>query len=497
MKKTLPTLFLSWLLFCLPLLALAGIEQPPALNGQWKGPLKVPGGQLTLIITLVPLSNGTYYAALDAPQQRINRMPAEVTLKGTDIVISIEQAGSKFVGKVKDAGATFQGTWTQPGLTAPLTLTRMKATPQPVATGKPRLTPPYREEEIKFLNTQANIALAGTLTIPAGPGPFPAVVLLSDNGPQNRDVEQQDYRMFGSLADHLTRRGIAVLRFDDRGVGKSQGNNLSATTAELVGDAQAAMVFLRAKPLIDQRYIGLVGHGEGANVALLAAAEQQPATPAFVVSLSGYGILGRDVILRQQLEIMRLIGSNPAQVKAALELHKEMVEIIRQTPNDNQARGKVAATLRFNNTDLDPHMARARAVQLTSPWSRYFLDFDPTRTLAAVKCPVLLLGGGNDLQVDPSQNISPLKKALKSASVESQKLAGVNHWYQPEMKDWPLVNGEQQPVFSPKALTTIREWIFDNTERPRPLPASATDVKAATSSAKGPRKAPKTAQASR
>ncbi|UPL49479.1 alpha/beta hydrolase family protein [Hymenobacter sublimis] len=493
MKKTLPALFLLWLLYWLPLTLLAAGD-PPTLNGQWKGPLKVPGGQLTLIITLVPLSNGAYYAALDAPQQRISRMPAEVTLKGADITVSIEQAGSKFVGKVKDGGTTFQGTWSQPGLTAPLTLTRLKPATQPVAASKPRLTPPYREEDVKFLNTKADLALAGTLTIPAGPGPFPAVVLLSDNGPQNRDVEQQDYRMFGSLADHLTRRGIAVLRFDDRGVGKSQGNHFTTTTVDLVSDAQAAMVYLRAKPLIDQRYIGLIGHGEGANVALLAAAEQQPATPAFVVALSGYGIPGRDVILRQQVEIMRLIGSNPAQVKAALELHKEMVEIIRQTPNDNQARGKVAATLRFNNTDMDPHMARARAVQLTSPWSRYFLDFDPTRSLAEVKCPVLLLGGSNDLQVDPSQNMGPLKQGLKNAKVKSAKLAGVNHWFQPEMKDWPLVNGEQAPTFSPKTLTTVREWIFENTERPQPLPTS--DTKTATTP-KPTKRAPKSAQASR
>ncbi|WP_460615126.1 alpha/beta hydrolase family protein [Hymenobacter seoulensis] len=493
MKKRIPSFLLVWLLCCLPCLALAAGTPPLVLNGQWKGPLKVPGGQLTLIITVVPLSNGSYYAALDAPQQRISRMPAEVEIKGLDISISIEQAGSRFVGKIKNNGTQFQGTWTQPGLSAPLTLTRMAPTKAVASTEKPRLTPPYREEEVMFTNQQAQIRLAGTLTTPAGPGPFPAMVLLSDNGPQNRDVEQQDYRMFGMLADYLTRRGIAVLRFDDRGVGKSQGNN-SSTTAELVGDAQAAMVFLRNRPLIDQRYIGLLGHGEGANVALLAAAEPAPTTPAFVVSLSGYGLTGRDVIMRQQLEIMRLIGSNPSQVKAALELHKEMVEIIRQTPNDNQARGKVAATLRFNNTDLDPHMARARAVQLTSPWSRYFLDFDPTRTLPAVKCPVLLLSGSNDLLVDPRQNIGPLKKGLKNAKVKSMRLSGVNHWFQPEMKDWPLVNGEQQPTFSPKALNTVREWVFDNTTQPLPLP---TSEKPAPSSRFSLRKTTKTVQASR
>ncbi|MBT2557847.1 alpha/beta hydrolase [Hymenobacter sp. ISL-91] len=447
---------------------------PPKLNGQWAGLLQVPGGKLKLIITLVPLSNGSYYAALDAPQQRISRMPATATVKGADITVSIEQAGSRFVGKVLKNGATLQGTWSQPGLKGSLTLTRLAA-PKPAAVaGKPRLTKPYREEEVSFYNKQAQLRLAGTLTTPAGPGPFPAVVLLSDSGPHDRDVTEQDYRLFGSLADQLTRRGIAVLRFDDRGVGQSQGSHFNTTTADVVSDAQAALLFLRTRRLLDARYLGLLGHGEGANVALLAAAEPAPATaPAFVVALAPYGVPGRDIIQRQQLEIMRLIGSNPAQVKAALALNQEMIRIIRQTPNDNQARGKVAGLLRYHNTDLDPHMARARAVQLTSPWSRYFLDFDPVRTLPAVKCPVLLLGGTTDLQVATSQNLPPLKKGLRNSATTALRLPGVNHWFQPEMKDWPVVNGEQQPVFSPKALTEIREWVFSKTERPQPVATGA------------------------
>ncbi|SDY90703.1 alpha/beta hydrolase family protein [Hymenobacter psychrophilus] len=467
MKK----LFLFFLLFSFVFSPVWAAE-PPKLNGQWAGPLKVPGGELKLILTIVPLTNGSYYAALDLPQQRISRMPATATVKGTDITVSIEQAGSRFEGKILKNGTTLQGTWSQPGLKGPLTLTRLKATKPAAVAGKPRLTPPYREEEVSFYNKDAQIRLAGTLTTPAGPGPFPAVVLLSDSGPHDRDVAEQDYRLFGSLADHLTRRGIAVLRFDDRGVGQSQGSHFNTTTADVVSDAQAALVFLRSRRLFDARYLGLLGHGEGANVALLAAAESGPAAPAFVVALAPYGVPGRSIIQRQQLEILRLIGSNPAQVKAALALNQEMISIIRQTPNDNQARGKVAGLLRFNNTDLDPHMARARAVQLTSPWSRYFLDFDPTRTLGQVACPVLLLSGADDLQVAANQNQTPLRKGLKSTLVTSRRLAGVNHWFQPEMKDWPVVNGEQQPVFSPKALTEIREWIFKHTERPKPAPTT-------------------------
>ncbi|RFP65382.1 alpha/beta fold hydrolase [Hymenobacter lapidiphilus] len=472
MKKML-LLFLLFSLVVSPIWA----AEPPKLNGQWAGPLKVPGGELKLILTIVPLSNGSYYAALDAPQQRISRMPATATVKGLDVTVSIEQAGSRFVGKILKNGTTLQGTWSQPGLKAPLTLSRLEA-PKPAAVaGKARLTPPYREEAVSFYNKEAQIRLAGTLTTPAGPGPFPAVVLLSDSGPHDRDVTEQDYRLFGSLADHLTRRGIAVLRFDDRGVGQSQGSHFNTTTADVVSDAQAALVFLRTRRLLDTRYLGLLGHGEGANVALMAAAEPTPAAPAFVVALAPYGVPGRDIIRRQQLEIMRLIGSNPAQVKAALNLNQEMIRIIRQTPNDNQARGKVAALLRFHNTDLDPHMARARAVQLTSPWSRYFLDFDPLRTLSAVKCPILLLGGTDDLQVATSQNLPPLKKGLKNSAARALRLPGVNHWFQPPMKAWPVVNGDPQPVFSPKALDEIREWVFRKTERPQPAPTTGEQPK--------------------
>lgn len=452
MKKTLR--FLFFILFLLPY-SLRAADAP--LNGQWQGPLAVPGGSLDLLITLVPLSNGSYYAALDVPKQKISRMPVEVELKGSDITLKIDQAGSSFTGQVLEDGRVLKGTWQQPGLTAPLTLER-RAMPTASATALTRLTPPYREASIKFTNPAANISLSGTLTVPAGPGPFPAVVLVSDSGPQERDAAAQDYRMFGMLADYLTRRGIAVLRFDDRGVGESGGRYFTTTTPDLVTDAQAAMQYLRAQPLINHREIGLLGHGEGANVALLAAAQPQP--PTFVVALAGYGQPGREVLLHQQLEIMRLIGADQMQVKAAIELYERMVTIIRQTPNDNQARDKVASTLLLNNTNIDPTMARARAVQLTSPWSRYFLDFDPLRSLSDVRCPVLALNGTDDLQVGAATNLPLLQKGLKdNHDVTVKKLSGVNHLFQPDPQEWPLVNGQQQATFSPKALETIREWI--------------------------------------
>ncbi len=444
--------------------------KPAPLSGQWKGPLKLLGGEIAVIITIVPLTNGTYYAALDAPQQRISRMPVEVELHGTDLKLRIEQAGSSFAGKVLDNGARLSGTWSQPGVTAPMVLTRAVAAGPAVA--KFKATPPYRETEVSFPNPVSRQRLGGTLLVPAGEGPFAAVVLLSDLGPQHRDVDVSGYRMFGQLADYLCRRGIAVLRFDDRGVGKSGGSFASATTADFVTDAQAALAFLRTRPLVSAHRVGLLGHGEGANVALLAAAAPGRA-PAFVVSLAGYGQPGYDVLLRQQGEIMRLIGAEPAQVKAAQDVYQHTVSIIRQTPDNATARTKVAAVLSSTNTGLDAGMARARATQLTSPWSRFFFDFDPQARLDKVPCAVLLLNGTADLQVSARHNMVPLQKALRRArrTVAAYKLPGVNHLFQPLPTQWPMVNGVQQPTFSPDGLKLIHSWVALETRLPgAPLP---------------------------
>ncbi|MBF9236436.1 alpha/beta fold hydrolase [Hymenobacter sp. BT683] len=434
------------------------------LNGQWKGPLKLLGGQITVIITMVPLTNGTYYAALDAPQQRISRMPVEVELKGNDIKLRIEQAGSSFVGKVLEGGAKLSGTWTQPGVKAPMLLQRAVGS-QPTAAAPFRPAPPYRVTEVSFQNPTSKQHLGGTLTVPAGEGPFPAVALLSDLGPQGREVEVAGYRMFGQLADYLTRHGIAVLRFDDRGVGQSSGTYANATTADLVTDAQAALAFLRKRPLIAPQRVGLLGHGEGGNVALLAAMASRQA-PNFVVSLAGYGQPGFDVLLRQQGEIMRLIGSDAAEIKAAQDAYQRLVAIVRQTPNNELARAKLATVLSSTNTGITVAMAHARAVQLTTPWSRYFFDFNPLNQLSKVDCPVLLLNGTSDLQVSAKRNMTSLRRGLHSAngSVTAYRLDGVNHLFQPAPAQWPLVNGVQQPTFSPDALKKINEWVAVKTK---------------------------------
>ncbi|GAA4001098.1 alpha/beta fold hydrolase [Hymenobacter fastidiosus] len=428
------------------------------LGGQWKGQLQVPGGSLGLVITIVPLTNGSFYAALDVPQQKISRMPVEVEMKGNEVALRIEQAGSRFTGKLTPDTGTLNGTWQQPGLTGPLVLTRTNT----AVTTAPRfkVAPPYRQDDVIVPNKVAKLRLGATLTMPQGNGPFPAVVLVSDSGPQDRDAEQEEYRLFGQLADYLTRHGLAVLRYDDRGLGKSTGTYSSATTADLVTDAQAAMGYLRAHYRVDKKQVGIVGHGEGANIALLAA--RLPKGPDYVVSLAGYGLSGQEVLRRQQVEIMRLIGANPAQVDAALKMEDRLVEVVRQTPDNALARAKVGVLLRQSNANIDPDMARARAMQLTTPWYRYFVDFNPQSSMTGVKCPVLALNGAADLQVTAGKNLSALNRALKASGnrkVTVQKLPGVNHLFQSDPAKWPVFEGQPKPVFSPEALKIMHGWI--------------------------------------
>ncbi|UOQ97963.1 alpha/beta hydrolase [Hymenobacter sp. 5317J-9] len=439
----------------------AAVADIPPLDGLWKGQLKVPGGQLEVIFRFVKLTGGEYFATLDVPLQKVSRMAVKTEVKADTVRLFAEEANSRFIGKVSADGKQMVGTWQQPGFKVPMTLT-FSALPAMNAKNV-RLTPPYREEEATFSNLSVNTRLSGMLTIPAGPGPFPAVVLLSDAGPQDRDGTVGDFAPLGLLADYLTRRGVAVLRFDDRGVGKS-GGTPAVTTADLVSDAQAGLNYLRTRPEIDLAHLGLVGHGEGGNVALLAAA--QPLPPAFVVTLAAYGLPGRDIVVQQQATTLRTLGTETAQIEAATKRQQAMLEIIRQTTDNAQAQAIVANMLKQNNAAIDNATAQSSAAEMTSPRYRYFLAFNPVEKLSAVTCPVLLLNGMSDLTINADANLNALKNGLgKNKAVTVKKLQGVNHLFQPEQGKWPVINGQPQPNFSPEAEETIREWIVAQTKK--------------------------------
>ncbi|WP_460620845.1 alpha/beta hydrolase family protein [Hymenobacter tenuis] len=497
-----------WLLACW--LVLPGVAQAQAINkysleGEWKGPLTVPGGSLPIQFIVTELASGNRFAVLNVPLQRIDRIPTAVAQNGDTVIFYAEQVGCQFKGQRSADGKQLVGVWTQPGFKASLTLAFVAPPPSPPKTF--RFPPPYRVEEVVVPNLVDKLSLSGTLTIPAGQGPFPAVALLSDWGPQNQDGQVGNYKLLGGLADYLTRRGIAVLRFHDRGVEKSGGQDAAASPDDRVHDAQAALDYMRTQPLLDTQHLGLIGHGEGGNVALLAAARPNP--PAFVVALAAAGLSGSEVLAsqpalgfpaamadsalqtlarqyqqnqtatQQQVEKMRADGANAAQIQIYLDqqrlrqkadekkrldaLQKKqraMVELVRQNPDDQAARAAVAKALRQNLPSLPDSIYAAGATWLTSTWARSYLRFYPQRELEAVQCPVLLLHGTNDLQISANENLPLLEKGLKNnRQVQTRRLEGINHLFQGSPTEWPLIDGQPSPVFSAAGLDAIRNWI--------------------------------------
>ncbi|QIX61691.1 alpha/beta fold hydrolase [Hymenobacter lutimineralis] len=490
-----------------PAPAASGASARLRLEGQWQGPLPVPGGKLEVRIAITELANNAYFASLDVPQQRLNRVPMEVLVKGDTVTFTSAEVGCRFVSRRLPDGPQLTGQWEQPGYKTALTL---RYSPLPPPPKNFKFQPPYRIEEVT-ISVSDGTQLSGTLTTPAGEGPFPAVVLLSDMGLQTRDAPFVDYNLFGSLADYLTRHRVAVLRFDDRGTGRSTGDSRQITTPLRVQDAQAALNFLRTRPLLDVTRLGLLGHGEGGNVALLAAA--QPLPPAFVVSLAATGVVGREHLayqqalgradgqpdtaqaaearrqeiaqqdIRRQAEKMRATGANSAQietflaqqqmrqrsaqkkqVEANLKKQQTLIDVVRQTADNTQARAILENMLRQFYPEMPAAQVLSTAEWMTTPWYRYYLDFSPLQGLGGVRCPVLLLHGTEDAQVNPATNLPPLEKALKNnGDLTTKRLEGVNHQFQPPMVEWPLVGGQSQPVFSPLALETIHDWILPPT----------------------------------
>ncbi|AYA36187.1 alpha/beta hydrolase [Hymenobacter oligotrophus] len=450
-------LLLSGLLLLLSPVRAADNPTPPrSLDGLWKGPLKVPGGQLEVIFRLVKLTGGQYFATLDVPLQKVSHMAVHVDVRNDTVVFFAEEAASRFSGRLSPDGQQLTGQWHQPSYEVPMLL--RYAPPATAPGGKVRLTPPYREEEVAFANAGAAVRLGGMLTVPPGPGPFPAVVLVPDAGPLDRDATVGEYRPMGALADYLTRRGIAVLRCDARGVASSEGTP-NPTLAERVADVEAALNYLRTRREVDFARLGVLGHGEGGNVALLSAT--RALGPAFVVALAAAGLPGQEMAVAQQKRLLQSIGLEAAQVATVVQRQQLMLDVIRQTPDNQQAQAMVVNMLRQSNTALEPAAAQAAAAELTSPRYRFLLGFDPAPLLVAVKCPVLLLNGTADVSVDAETNLAALSKGLRgNHAVTVKKLPGVNHGFQSDPAEWPIVSGERRPVFSPVAQEQIRAWII-------------------------------------
>ncbi|WP_086594251.1 alpha/beta hydrolase family protein [Hymenobacter crusticola] len=473
------TVLAGLLSYLLPFCASATLLAPPAspnVGGRWAGNLRLPSGtQLTLIVNIKDNNAGRRTATLDVPTQNAQGVLVDrVDVRADSVLLTASQIKASFAGRLTGDGRQIDGRWQQNGAKLPLVFQRATSTTTagPKRPQEPAPPFPYREEQVRFASKDPGVQLAGTLTLPTGAGPFPAVVLLSGSGAQDRDESIFGHHPFRVVADYLTRRGIAVLRFDDRGVGQSGGNATTATAADYAKDAQGALAFLRSRPGLNPKQLGLIGHSEGGTAAIAAAGQAQG--PAFLVLLATPGVPGIDVLSRQAMDQARLKTKDPKVLASTEQRQRNMLMIVQQTQNNVQAQQQIIKVL-TPSVALPPDMAEqihkaaeAQAVMATSPAFRHILADNPQKTLPAVKCPVLALNGSKDLQVASAVNLPAIEKTLKGSGnrdVTTQELAGLNHMFQTASTGATTEYGQIEETFSPIALQSIGDWLTQRTKR--------------------------------
>jgi uncharacterized protein len=326
---------------------------------------------------------------------------------------------------------------------------------------------PYVERQVTFRSPAAGIRLAGTLALPAGGGPHPAVVLVAGTGPQDRDATVAGHRPFLVLADHLVRHGIAVLRFDERGVGASGGSHASASTPDFAQDAAAAVAWLATQRDIDGARIGVIGHSEGGMVAPMVAS--QSARVAFLVLLAAPGLPMREIGVRQAAAVARAEGAAAADVAARVQLSSSILALFRDDlpPDVLQARARPVLEAGFAGIGLDA-AGRQREVEralahYASPWAQFALRHDPAPVLRSVRVPVLALNGGLDVQIEAGPNLAAIAAALRdggNARVTVRELPGLNHYFQTARTGGISEYGRIPETFAPAALTAISDWVL-------------------------------------
>lgn len=431
-----------------PAIAMAQIAP---IAGDWYGTLDA-GVKLPLVFHLQP--DGT--ATVDSPAQKVAGLKATAILAGDQLTLTLTAPAASFEGKVAGDRKSISGQWLQNGGQLPLKLER---TPQAVVAPKRPQTPqppfPYRAEEMTYTNPASGLTLAGTLTLPPGDGPFPAAVLITGSGPQDRDETILDHKPFLVLADALTRRGVAVLRVDDRGVGGSQpGDFAKATTQDFATDVAAGVAYLRGRQDIDPERVGLIGHSEGGVIAPLVAAKDPRL--AFVVLMAGTGVPGDQILPRQYHDIYAASGAGETVAAKQASVIAAANAIVRSEPDQAKAHPLLIQTLTDGSGAQN---AKALAALMNSAWYRAFITLDPAKALAQVRAPVLAINGSKDTQVSAEVNIPAIKAALAgNADATTLVLPGLNHLFQTAKTGAPSEYAAIEETLAPSALSAIVDW---------------------------------------
>jgi pimeloyl-ACP methyl ester carboxylesterase len=447
------------------------------IAGAWYGTLQVPGGGQLHVVFHIKQEGTVYTSTMDSPDQGANGLPIDqTTVSGNQLTIAAIKFQLKYTGTFLPDSGLIKGTFTQGPANIPLTLSVRKPA---AATLKAEVRPqdpstfPYKREEVTFSNPKAGNLLAGTLTMPANGKAKRIVVLITGSGPQNRDeeIKQFNHRPFLVWSDWLTRNGIAVLRYDDRGVGASTGSFATATSADFADDAEAAVNYIASRADLKGLSIGLMGHSEGGMIAPMVASRD--ARVKFIVLLAGPGVPIRELMLRQSADQMR-IGGAPADVIARstatsskvynfMVQHPELPTAELRTELDTLLHQELRT---YPSSDLQGEkidaVSQRTLAQLQGPWYRYFISFQPADYLIKIKCPVLALNGTLDMQVSCEPNLAAIKMNLEKAGnhhFQIVPLNGLNHLLQQAKTGNVAEYAQLTETINPLALQKVSSWI--------------------------------------
>lgn len=444
-----------------------GVKQPEgavaSVEGLWQGALETNGLRLRLQLHVAHGREQNLVAALDSLDQGVSGVPAtEVSQKDSAFHFAIPSVRGTYDGTLSANKNVLNGTWKQDDTTQKLDFRRSDEVLPLRRPQNPVKPYPYKEEEVTIRNEQAQLVLSGTLTVPRGDGPFPAALLIAGSGALDRDEFESEHRPFLVLADYLTRKGIAVLRYDKRGVGKSAGDYAAATTADFAKDAEAALEWLKSRKEMDAGKIGLIGHSEGGLIAPMVAAARTDV--AWLVLMGAPGTKGEETMLSQAETIARAAGISEAQVQKSLDLDRKSYELVLVEKDRSALEAKIEDLVKESGLGaaVPPGAIDQQVHFLSSPWFRGFLEYDPLPPLKNVKCPVLILSGEKDLQVPPGKNVGLLKKALEESgnkSVEVVIFPGLNHNFQRCQSGLPTEAQAIEETLAQEAMNGIAAWL--------------------------------------
>lgn len=476
MKKL--SVYLAILLFVLIQSEKAfGQAQGATIAGNWLGAIEVGGTKYRLALKVSKTVDGTFTAKLDNIDQAVNDLKIDsITQQEKSVRFEAKNLGLSYEGALNDKGDEIAGQMKQGAGAFPLIWKKADAVPTLSRPQDPQKPYPYAEEEVVYENKADKVKLAGTLTVPRGEGKFPAVILITGSGAQDRNETVFGHRPFLVLADYLTRRGIAVLRVDDRGIGGSSAGSPNFTTENFAGDVLAGIEFLKTRKEINPKQIGLVGHSEGGMIAPMAAARSKDV--AFIVLLAGLGQTGEDVIYTQNELLQKADGAAPEGIAMTKSLTKKIIAILKTEPDDKRAEKLIREMLRSEKspvkdqdeifTTILEQTIAPRIPMFLSAWFRYFVAYNPRPTLEKVKVPVLAINGENDLQVAAKQNLDLIAAGLKAGGNKDYtilSLPNLNHLLQTSKTGKLSEYGQIEETIAPVALEAIGNWIAKQTAK--------------------------------